>query len=101
MEQDRTLPRTVARATDLARPNLADSVTGPQQGRALGSPSAISVGLVTAVWICAVGHWIAKGAVVPWDSKNQFYAFFRFLSATLRSREQPSGIPTSIARMLH
>ena len=83
----------MARATDLARPNLADSVTGPQQGRALGSPSAISVGLVTAVWICAVGHWIAKGAVVPWDSKNQFYAFFRFLSATLRSGEQPFWNP--------
>ena len=29
--------------------------------------------------IVAVVHWIAKGAIVPWDSKNQFYAFFRFL----------------------
>src|SRR5258708_20384554 len=74
-------------------PNLPDSVTGPQQGRALASPLGISVGLVTAVWICAVGHWIAKGAVVPWDSKNQFYAFFRFLSATLRSGEQPFWNP--------
>src|SRR5258708_1071 len=74
-------------------PNLPDSVTGPQQGRALASPLAISVGLVTVVWICAVGHWIAKGAVVPWDSKNQFYAFFRFLSATLRSGEQPFWNP--------
>jgi hypothetical protein len=54
---------------------------------------AISIGLVTAVWICAVGRWIAKGAVVPWDSKNQFYAFFRFLSATLRSGEWPLWNP--------
>src|SRR5258708_10697202 len=74
-------------------PNLPDSVTGPQQGRALASPLGISVGLVTAVWICAVGHWIAKGAVVPWDSKNQFYAFFRFLSATLRSGDSPFWNP--------
>src|SRR5258708_34159397 len=78
---------------DLARPNLADSVTGPQQGRALASPLAISVGLVTVVWICAVGHWITKGPVVPWDSKNQFYASFPFLSAPLRSGKQPSPNP--------
>jgi hypothetical protein len=68
-------------------------VTGSQQSRALTNQLAISIGLVTAVWIYAVGHWIAKGAVVPWDSKNQFYAFFRFLSATLRSGEWPFWNP--------
>jgi hypothetical protein len=30
---------------------------------------------------------------VPWDSKNQFYAFFRFLSATLHSGEWPFWNP--------
>ena len=50
---------------------------------------AISVGLVTAVWLTAVSRWIFRDAVVPWDSKNQFYAFFRFLSATLRAGEWP------------
>jgi hypothetical protein len=83
----------IVRAPVLARQNLADGVTGPQQSRALASQLAISIGLVTAVWICAVGHWIAKRAVVPWDSKNQFYAFFRFLSATLRSGEWPFWNP--------
>src|SRR5262249_10535110 len=46
-----------------------------------------------AVWLCAAGRWIAKGAVVPWDSKNQFYAFFRFSSATLRSGQWPFWNP--------
>jgi hypothetical protein len=50
---------------------------------------AISVGFVTAVWLAAVCRWIVRDAVVPWDSKNQFYAFFRFLSATLRAGEWP------------
>ena len=31
--------------------------------------------------------------VVPWDSKNQFYAFFRFLSATMRSGDWPLWNP--------
>ncbi len=54
---------------------------------------AVSVGLVTAVWLAAVSHWIIRDAVVPWDSKNQFYAFFRFLSATLRAGEWPFWNP--------
>src|SRR5215469_15109457 len=65
------------------RPNLADILIRSREGRARGQ-LAISIGLVVAIWLCAAGNWIAKGAVVPWDSKNQFYAFFRFLSATLR-----------------
>jgi hypothetical protein len=54
---------------------------------------AISVGLVTAVWLTAISQWIFRDAVVPWDSKNQFYAFFRFLSATLRAGEWPFWNP--------
>jgi hypothetical protein len=64
-----------------------------QEYRTRAGQLAISVGLVTAVWIGAVGHWIVKGAVVPWDSKNQFYAFFRFLSATLHAGQSPFWNP--------
>ena len=53
----------------------------------------VSIGLVAAVWVLAVSRWIVKGSVVPWDSKNQFYAFFRFLSATLRVFEWPFWNP--------
>src|ERR1700730_17712881 len=53
----------------------------------------VSVGLVAAVWVAAVSRWVVSDTVVPWDSKNQFYAFFRFLSATLRAGEWPFWNP--------
>jgi hypothetical protein len=49
--------------------------------------------LVSAIWLLAIAHWVAKDAVIPWDSKNQFYAFFRFLSATVHSGEWPFWNP--------
>ena len=52
-----------------------------------------SISLVAAVWLLAVSRWIIKDSVVPWDSKNQFYAFFRFLSATLHAGEWPFWNP--------
>jgi hypothetical protein len=61
--------------------------------RQAASRLAISVGIVTAVWLAGVSRWIIRDAVVPWDSKNQFYAFFRFLSATLRAGDWPFWNP--------
>jgi hypothetical protein len=55
----------------------------------IGRPSA----LVATVWLAAVSRWIVSDTVVPWDSKNQFYAFFRFLSATMRSGDWPFWNP--------
>src|ERR1700736_280529 len=54
---------------------------------------AVSSGLVTIFWLVAASRWIVSDTVVPWDSKNQFYAFFRFLSATLRAGEWPFWNP--------
>jgi hypothetical protein len=59
----------------------------------LAGPLTISIGFVTVVWLAAVSRWIVRDAVVPWDSKNQFYVFFRFLSATLRAGEWPFWNP--------
>src|ERR1700730_13446520 len=53
----------------------------------------VSVGLVAAFWVAAVSRWVVSDLVVPWDSKNQFYAFFRFLSATLRAGDWPFWNP--------
>jgi hypothetical protein len=50
---------------------------------------AAAIGLVTAIWLVALSRWLIQDAVVPWDSKNQFYAFFRFLSATLQAGDWP------------
>src|SRR5881394_904527 len=63
------------------------------QDRPLARQLAVSVAAVSAIWIVAVAQWVGKGAVIPWDSKNQFYAFFRFLSATLHAGEWPFWNP--------
>ena len=41
--------------------------------------------LIVAIWLFAASRWIVTDTVVPWDSKNQFYAFFRFLAAAIHS----------------
>jgi hypothetical protein len=50
-------------------------------------------GLITGLWLIAAGRWIVTDTVVPWDSKNQFYAFFRFLAASLNSGVSPFWNP--------
>ena len=68
-------------------------MTRSPENRVLAREQSISVALVSAIWVIAVVHWTLKDAVVPWDSKNQFYAFFRFLAATLHSSEWPFWNP--------
>jgi len=72
----------IARATDLARPNLADR---RDWTATRSSPSQFhwQFRLVSSrpVWICAVGHWIAKGAVVALGFKKSILRLLsRFLS---------------------
>jgi hypothetical protein len=69
-------------------------------GEALSEPQdtkpgqlAVTIALVAAFWLAAASRWIVSDAVVPWDSKNQFFAFFRFLSATLRNGDWPFWNP--------
>jgi hypothetical protein len=64
-----------------------------QDSRGRAGQLIFSISLVAAVWLLVISRWIIKDAVVPWDSKNQFYAFFRFLSATLRAGEWPLWNP--------
>jgi hypothetical protein len=49
--------------------------------------------VIFAVWLLAAGQRIVTGVVVPWDSKNQFYAFFRFLALAFHSGELPFWNP--------
>lgn len=42
-----------------------------------------------------IWHW--RGAVVPWDSKNQFYPMFRFLADTMAQGEWPLWNPWHFA----
>src|SRR5215470_1387790 len=50
-------------------------------------------GLITGLWLLAASRWIVTDTVVPWDSKNQFYAFFRFMAAAIGSGATPFWNP--------
>ena len=49
--------------------------------------------VIAAVWAIAAGRWIMADAVVPWDAKNQFYAFFRFLASAVHAGYTPFWNP--------
>src|SRR5438552_18393626 len=49
--------------------------------------------VIVAIWLIAASRWIITDTVVPWDSKNQFYAFFRFLASALHSGASPFWNP--------
>ncbi len=54
---------------------------------------AVAAGAAVAVWSAAVAWRMASDVVIPWDSKNQFYAFFRFLAASIHSGSTPFWNP--------
>ena len=48
---------------------------------------------IFAIWAVAASRWIVTDTVVPWDAKNQFYAFFRFLASTIHAGYAPFWNP--------
>src|SRR6185436_14495150 len=85
---------------------MADIIGIPEHAESVLQPSARVVApaaplthllsacaAVVAVWLVAACRWIVTDRVVPWDSKNQFYAFFRFLAASLKSGASPFWNP--------
>ncbi len=50
-------------------------------------------GAIGAIWLVAVTWRVFLDAVAPWDSKNQFYAFFRFLASSIHSGATPFWNP--------
>src|SRR2546425_6118678 len=52
-----------------------------------------ALGAIGAIWLIAASRWIVTDTVVPWDSKNQFYAFFRFLASAIHSGVSPFWNP--------
>lgn len=73
-----------------------DYAPGSWQGRtaaALSRGPWLPLAAVLAVWLAAYSMWIWQGETVPWDSKNQFYAFFRFLARSLHDGTSPFWNP--------
>lgn len=66
-------------------------------GKQEGIPGARDVGFalatVTIVWFAALMQWTLFDQVVPWDSKNQFYAFYRFMASAIHSGSTPFWNP--------
>ncbi len=61
--------------------------------RAAISSLALVLLVISAIWIVAASRWIVTDTVVPWDAKNQFYAFFRFLASSVHSGQAPFWNP--------
>lgn len=86
---------------EAARPALEAAL--PARGRAaeVAAPARAwtraetlaAYGAVALVAACASSLWIAGGMVVPWDSKNHFYAMFRFLGDALSEGRIPFWNP--------
>ena len=56
-------------------------------------PRWITYILVFIVWLLAAAQWPLNDLVVPWDSKNQFYTFFRFLAEAVHEGSIPFWNP--------
>ncbi|MEI8144968.1 MAG: hypothetical protein WCH83_05855 [Alphaproteobacteria bacterium] len=56
-------------------------------------PGVLALGVVVVTWAIAAATWPLSDAVVPWDSKNQFFAFFRFLATSLHEGSSPFWNP--------
>src|SRR5215217_1554190 len=58
-----------------------------------GRETLIALALILIAWALAAAIWPLTGNVVPWDSKNQFYPFLRYLGAALAHGELPLWNP--------
>jgi hypothetical protein len=77
-----------------------DAAVGLSKGRTVKN-FAFSIGIpvlvIAVIWGIGLSQWIAWDLVVPWDSKNQFYAFFRFMAGALHSGSSPFWNPYHFA----
>src|SRR5262245_43364084 len=82
----------------MAGPEIcAADAAGVPQTENVRAPSArqliAACGLISSIWLLAASRWILTDTVVPWDSKNQFYAFFRFLASSIHAGVSPFWNP--------
>jgi hypothetical protein len=75
-------------AADAAGAPHVDNVRAPSARELIAA-----CGLITGLWLLAASRWVLTDTVVPWDSKNQFYAFFRFLASSIHDGVSPFWNP--------
>ena len=85
-----------------ALPGLRNALVGPTTTRltarvwTYGETLAVA-GALTMAAVAAALSWLLAGLVVPWDSKNHFYAMFRFVGGALSRGELPLWNPYHFA----
>ena len=71
----------------VVRPGARAFRSGPPRSSGFASAA------IALVWVTAASQWIVTDTVVPWDAKNQSYAFFRFLASTMHAGSMPFWNP--------
>ena len=78
-----------------ARPSAAAKIIGRIKSPLHPDNKYPVIGLlaVALIWSLAAIQWPLRDFVVPWDSKNQFYAFFRFMAEAIHEGSTPFWNP--------
>lgn len=71
----------------------AKAVGSAQGDSGIASRGWIALALVALFWALAFAQWPLRDLVVPWDSKNQFYTFFRFMADSIAKGATPFWNP--------
>lgn len=81
------------------RPFGGNSERRPLLLRPLADPTGLwlGLGLTAVVWAVAAAQWPLRDLVAPWDSKNQFYVFFRFMADSIHHGATPFWNPYEYA----
>ena len=84
----------ISNETDLAacREEAVPSISKALKG-GWTSPLALGFAGLGLISLLAWARWWWIDAVVPWDSKNQFFAFFRFMAGELAAGRSPFWNP--------
>ncbi|MGH6851346.1 MAG: YfhO family protein, partial [Methylocella sp.] len=86
---------TAAPGTSLAHQGFSPLEAENGHSAQAWTRSALRLAVLSLVIFCALAQaaWLFSGTVVPWDSKNHFYAMFRFLGDALHHGEIPLWNP--------
>jgi hypothetical protein len=88
-------PSPAAPGTTLARQGFSpfEAENGDLGQAWTSSAHRLAVLSLVLFYSLALASWVYSGTVVPWDSKNHFYAMFRFLGDALHNGEIPFWNP--------
>lgn len=75
------------------RIGASGALSTQESGAPASRSAAVALTLVVLFWAAAFAQWPLRDLVVPWDSKNQFYTFFRFMADAIAQGSTPFWNP--------